>query len=59
MNKEMMETLRLGKFVEAVEQNKCPICGNEIVISEFKDPVSLREYEISGICQECQDKIFN
>ena len=34
----------------------CPFCGEEI--KGFNDPRSLREYKISGLCQECQDKTF-
>lgn len=25
---------------------------------EFKDALSLKEFTISGLCQECQDKVF-
>lgn len=25
----------------------------------FRDRLSVREYQISGLCQECQDKVFN
>lgn len=39
---------------------KCPICNKEIdVKKEFRDIVSVREYFISGLCQECQDKVFD
>lgn len=38
----------------------CPFCGKEIVPeNEFKDGLSLREYEISGLCQSCQDDFFD
>lgn len=36
----------------------CPFCDNAIGIGDFRDPLSLREYEISGLCQECQDEVF-
>lgn len=42
---------------KAVQENKCPTCGNEI--TEFKDELSRKEYSISGICQACQDSVFN
>ena len=58
MNKEIVKNIGLGDFIEAVEQNKCPFCQKNIVIKDFKDPLSLREFEISGLCQECQDKTF-
>jgi hypothetical protein len=35
----------------------CPTCGGEA--NEFDDGLSLREYRISGMCQGCQDGIFD
>lgn len=46
---------------KVIRSNKCvpaPIgCGKDITLP-FKDIVSEREYQISGLCQECQDKFF-
>lgn len=36
----------------------CPTCGKKIDPSEFRDGLSLKEFRISGMCQECQDKTF-
>ena len=33
----------------------CPTCGKKI--TEFRDSLSKKEYEITGVCQECQDRI--
>ena len=33
-------------------------CGKPITINSFRDEISLREYRISGLCQNCQDLIF-
>jgi len=45
---------------EAIEQNVCvppPIgCGKPALA--FRDDQSLREFTISGLCQNCQDKIW-
>jgi hypothetical protein len=41
-----------------VEENRCPHCVKPIVASDFKDALSRQEYTISGLCQECQDKVF-
>jgi len=45
----------------AIASNLClppPIgCGRPI--TPFRDNLSLKEYGISGLCQECQDKIFD
>ena len=34
----------------------CPFCNKEV--TGFKDSLSLREFEISGLCQKCQDETF-
>lgn len=37
----------------------CQYCGKEIRNpSHFRDMESLKEFMISGMCQECQDKVF-
>jgi hypothetical protein len=49
----------------------CPFCGSyghalydpevddiPILIFAFRDLLSAREYEISGMCQKCQDETF-
>jgi hypothetical protein len=41
---------------ESIKQDVCMRCGKSA--KEFKDDLSLREYAISGLCQECQDIIF-
>jgi len=41
---------------KAIAEKRCPLCQKEI--GEFRDALSKREYEISGICQDCQDEFF-
>lgn len=45
----------------AIEGNRCvnpPIgCGGPAV--EFRDELSAKEYTISGLCQNCQNEIFD
>ena len=44
---------------EAKEQYKCPLCGKSIdPDKDFKDGLSVKEWTISGMCQEDQDKVF-
>jgi hypothetical protein len=43
-------------LTEALEQNICVYCGKPA--TEFKDALSKKEYDISGMCQVCQDEIF-
>lgn len=44
---------------QSIDNKKCPACGADITGSDsFKDTCSIKEYKISGMCQECQDKTF-
>jgi uncharacterized protein with PIN domain len=60
MNKEIMIQAGFAKEVERVEQHKCPFCNTPVigVRKEFKDAQSFKEFQISGLCQKCQDEIF-
>lgn len=57
MNKEIMRAAGFGKQVDLIEQGKCPLC-EETIKMNFKDEISLREFNISGMCQKCQDGFF-
>jgi hypothetical protein len=41
---------------EKIRNGICPTCDESV--GEFRDNLSRREYEISGTCQKCQDRIF-
>ena len=41
---------------EAQATDTCVFCGKPA--TEFKDQLSRTEYSISGICQICQDEVF-
>ena len=60
MNEEIMCKAGLGKEVDRVKEGKCATCGKEIgnTVFAFRDGASKREFAISGLCQECQDKTF-
>jgi hypothetical protein len=55
MNREIVEKF-FSTAEEDIENKICPICKKPI--GEFKDTLSKKEYTISGMCQECQDKTF-
>ena len=43
----------------SITANQCVFCNKMIdPDTEFRDELSRREFQISGICQECQDKTF-
>jgi len=58
MNKEIMNAID-PSFVLEVENGNCPFCHQQIDKTKFKDELSVKEFGISGMCQVCQDKIFN
>jgi hypothetical protein len=37
----------------------CPFCKKQVDPAEFKDELSIREFRISGLCQNCQDGLFS
>ena len=59
MNKAIMKSLGFEEEVKLVEEVKCPFCKMPIKVSDFKDQLSIKEYRISGLCQSCQDEVFN
>ena len=58
MNKKIMKQF-FPVEIARVEKNLCPLCGNEINKKEFRNEISKQEFKISGMCQKCQDIIFN
>lgn len=43
-------------YAHVVTPTKCPTCSG--VATGFRNHLSLKEYEISGMCQLCQDSVF-
>lgn len=41
-----------------VKNGLCPFCDTPTNQKSFKDKLSLKEFQISGMCQSCMDKIF-
>ena len=59
MNKYIMRTMGFGDQVDLVEKGKCPFCKKQVEPGKFKDELTLKEYRISGMCEECQDGFFS
>jgi hypothetical protein len=57
-DKEGYEIPPMYKYLDARIKGQlfCVFCGTRI--TGFKDELSVREYDLSGACQVCQDKIF-
>lgn len=64
----MAKTTQMEGFLEATSQRMfgrsrkspaCVCCGSvQVARSDFRDDVSRREFEISHLCQKCQDNVF-
>jgi hypothetical protein len=44
---------------DRIDSGCCPLCGEPVNMNDFKDDLSRREYEISKMCQKCQDSVFD
>jgi hypothetical protein len=58
MDKRILQLAGFGEEVKAVERGDCPLCKRKVNKDEFRDELSRKEFEISGLCQLCQDEIF-
>ena len=58
--KQNLKAFGFDKEVDNVEQGYCPFCSSTKTNREdFKDSLSWKEFQISGMCMACQNKIFN
>lgn len=50
----------MEKYIYRKDNRKCPFCGKDMsdIKGMFRDKLSFKEFCISGLCQECQDKVF-
>jgi len=58
MNEQIMRAAGFDKEVEKVKRNLCPVCKKQIIPGSFRDSLSEKEFQISGLCQICQDDFF-
>ena len=56
--KKLLRAAGMGEEVSAVECGMCPTCGTPICKDEFRDALSRKEFEISGMCMACQNEVF-
>lgn len=59
MNEQIIRNAGFNDEVDKVNNNRCSFCGNKINFDDFTDKLSEKEFIISGLCQSCQNKIFN
>ena len=61
MKREKVERLeRMGMHFEVarIKAGKCPSCGEVVERERLRDQLSMTEFDISGLCQVDQDKVF-
>ena len=56
--KKMLRSLGFEEKIDKVELGFCPMCDSPISNDEFTDELSRKEYDISGMCQKCQNEMF-
>jgi hypothetical protein len=55
--KEDISMAFFGRSVSLAKAgNQCVCCGKSA--TEFRDEISKREYQITSLCQKCQDEVF-
>ena len=57
MNEEIIKLLMPRQY-NLIKAGRCPICEKKIDHSELKGNY-LTGFNISGMCKECQDRLFN
>lgn len=58
MNVNIMKAVGFDNEVELVKAKKCPFCSETVGQESFRDAKSIKEFQISGLCQKCQDSFF-
>jgi hypothetical protein len=58
LNKDILRKFGFSEEIKAVEHGFCPLCKQPISKDSFIDELSKKEYKISGLCQKCQDEMF-
>jgi len=56
--KPLFKEIKILAKVTMVKDFRCPVCGESVDKSEFRNEVFMREFKSSGLCQECQDTAF-
>ena len=58
MNKDIMKAFGFAEEVAKVDLGMCPFCNEIVKEEDFRNEISKKEFQISGLCQKCQDKMF-
>jgi hypothetical protein len=58
VNKDIVKKAGFEKELELVENGQCPFCEKDVSSEKFEDDLSIKEFNISGLCQKCQNGFF-
>lgn len=58
MDEDIMKSAGFGGAIENIKQGLCAMCATPVKREELKDALSKKEFDISGLCQKCQDEVF-
>ncbi len=57
--KKLLRAVGFNEEVDRIDKGRCPFCCKRIEsLKEFRDGKSAKEFDISGMCQKCQDEVF-
>lgn len=59
VKRQLLIDAGMGEEVRRVMLGMCPFCGLPVSVEDFRDDLSRREFEIAGMCQKCQDEVFD
>ena len=54
---QVIVTGKTKSMSDLESEGGCSFCPSKYPL-EFKDLLSFKEYKISGLCQKCQDEVF-
>lgn len=55
--REALIFIREGNHYRPSDVKDCILCGNHV--DSLRDQLSIKEFVISGMCQRCQDEMFD
>lgn len=56
--KSFLKVLGFKREAAMVKNCRCPLCAERVDKEEFRNEVFIKEFEISGLCQGCQEAVF-
>lgn len=57
--KDLLREFGFNEQMDNVDKGLCSMCGSsKVKYNDFKDSLSWKEFQISGMCQKCQDDFF-